>query len=165
MLNRGVVVNARPPDHVPIWQQLLVGFGPTILLILLLVWLYRRSVAGGLGGVGGLVRSRAKLYRPEEGPRTTFADVAGIDEVEAEATNRPEILDPALLRPGRFDRRIMVNPPTRTVAARSSRCTPARCRSTRTSTSPPPPPAWSARTCATWSTRRRSSRLGATMTA
>jgi cell division protease FtsH len=27
------------------------------------------------------------------------------------ATNRPEILDPALLRPGRFDRRIMVNPP------------------------------------------------------
>ena len=27
------------------------------------------------------------------------------------ATNRPEILDPALLRPGRFDRRIAVNPP------------------------------------------------------
>jgi cell division protease FtsH len=27
------------------------------------------------------------------------------------ATNRPEILDPALLRPGRFDRRITVNPP------------------------------------------------------
>ena len=27
------------------------------------------------------------------------------------ATNRPEILDPVLLRPGRFDRRIAVNPP------------------------------------------------------
>lgn len=27
------------------------------------------------------------------------------------ATNRPEILDPALLRPGRFDRRIIVDKP------------------------------------------------------
>src|SRR6266567_2196853 len=27
------------------------------------------------------------------------------------ATNRPDVLDPALLRPGRFDRRVTVNPP------------------------------------------------------
>ncbi|MCP4899633.1 MAG: ATP-dependent metallopeptidase FtsH/Yme1/Tma family protein [bacterium] len=27
------------------------------------------------------------------------------------ATNRPDVLDPALMRPGRFDRRIVVNPP------------------------------------------------------
>ena len=27
------------------------------------------------------------------------------------ATNRPEVLDPALLRPGRFDRRIIVDKP------------------------------------------------------
>jgi cell division protease FtsH len=27
------------------------------------------------------------------------------------ATNRPEVLDPALLRPGRFDRRVTVPPP------------------------------------------------------
>ncbi|MEK9152571.1 MAG: ATP-dependent zinc metalloprotease FtsH, partial [Patescibacteria group bacterium] len=27
------------------------------------------------------------------------------------ATNRPDVLDPALLRPGRFDRRVMVHPP------------------------------------------------------
>jgi cell division protease FtsH len=29
------------------------------------------------------------------------------------ATNRPEVLDPALLRPGRFDRRVVVQPPDR----------------------------------------------------
>src|SRR5437764_6001065 len=29
------------------------------------------------------------------------------------ATNRPEILEPALLRPGRFDRRVAVQPPDR----------------------------------------------------
>ena len=40
--------------------------------------------------LGSFGRSRATLYRPEAGPRTTFADVAGIDEVKNEVT---EIVD------------------------------------------------------------------------
>jgi cell division protease FtsH len=46
-----------------------------------------------------------------------LAEMDGFEPVEAvavlAATNRPEILDPALLRPGRFDRRVAVQPPDR----------------------------------------------------
>jgi cell division protease FtsH len=104
----GVPVNANPPDApAPIWQQLLVGFGPTLLLVGLLFWVFRRvasSAAGG--GIGGFGRSRAKLYQPEAGPRTTFADVAGIEEVEQEVT---EIVD--FLREPEKYRRLGANIP------------------------------------------------------
>jgi len=96
-----VDVNAKPPDSAPVWQQLLVGFGPTLLFLGLLVWFFRRSAAGGgLGGLGGIGRSRARRYEPESGPRTTFADVAGIDEVKAELM---EVVD-FLRNPDRYRR-------------------------------------------------------------
>ena len=91
--SNNVPVNANPPDApAPIWQQLLVGFGPTILLVGLFYFISRRAAAGlgGGGALGGFGKSRAKLYQPETGPRTTFADVAGIEEVEQEVT---EIVD------------------------------------------------------------------------
>ena len=67
---QGVTVNAEPPDApAPLWQRVVVGFGPTLLLVGLLVWLQRRAAAGG--GLGGFGRSRATLYRPDAGPPPT----------------------------------------------------------------------------------------------
>jgi cell division protease FtsH len=99
----GVQVNANNPDQpAPLWQQVLVGFGPTLLLVGLLVWFGRRAAAagGGLGGLGGIGRSRARRYEPDQAARTTFADVAGIDEVENEVS---EIVD-FLRDPDRYRR-------------------------------------------------------------
>jgi cell division protease FtsH len=84
-----VVVNAVPLDRgPPLWQSLLLGFAPTILFVLLLFWLMRRSgnVQNVLGAFG---RSRARRYQPA-GDRVTFADVAGIDEAKEELT---EVVD------------------------------------------------------------------------
>ncbi|HET6944954.1 MAG TPA: ATP-dependent zinc metalloprotease FtsH [Gaiellaceae bacterium] len=84
-----VIVNAKPLDTgAPWWQNLLLGFGPTILFIFLLFWLMRRAgnVQNLLGSFG---RSRARRYQPG-GDKVTFADVAGIDEAKAELS---EVVD------------------------------------------------------------------------
>ena len=83
LLEHKVVVNAESPDQpAPLWRQVLLGFGPTLLLLWVFWSVFRRAGAG-LGGIGGLGRSRARLYQPTE-KRTTFEDIAGIDEAEAE---------------------------------------------------------------------------------
>jgi cell division protease FtsH len=88
--SKRVVVNAQPlTSSVPWWESLLLGFGPTVLFIGLLVLLMRRAgnVQGMLGAFG---RSRARRYEPTSGVPVTFADVAGIDEAKAELT---EVVD------------------------------------------------------------------------
>jgi cell division protease FtsH len=84
-----VVVNAQPLDTgAPWWQNLLLGFGPTLLFLVLLFWLMRR--AGNVQNVlGSFGRSQARRYQPS-GDRVTFADVAGIDEAKAELS---EVVD------------------------------------------------------------------------
>jgi cell division protease FtsH len=86
---KGVVVNAQPLDTgAPWWENVLLGFGPTILFVFLLFWLMRR--AGNVQNVlGSFGRSRARRYEPS-GDRVTFADVAGIDEAKQELT---EVVD------------------------------------------------------------------------
>src|SRR5262245_813551 len=96
---KGVVVNAQPLDRgPPWWESLLLGFGPTVLFVLLLVWLMRR--AGNVQNIlGSFGRSRARRYEAT-GDRVTFADVAGIDEAKAELT---EVVD-FLRNPDRYRR-------------------------------------------------------------
>ncbi|MHB8613131.1 MAG: ATP-dependent zinc metalloprotease FtsH [Candidatus Dormibacteraceae bacterium] len=81
----GVVINAKPENPpLPFWEQLLLSFGPTLLIVGGLLYLIRRSASAGAGGLlGAFGQSRARLYDAER-PATTFADVAGIDETKQE---------------------------------------------------------------------------------
>jgi cell division protease FtsH len=99
---KGVEVSATPLyTETPLWQTLLVGFGPTLLLVGLLIFV-TRSMGRGLsstGGLGGIGRSKAVRVDTNHGPRTTFADVAGIDEVEEQVIEIVEYLrNPAKFR-------------------------------------------------------------------
>jgi cell division protease FtsH len=97
---KNVVVNAKAPDsgRSPFWT-LILGFGPTILLVGLFVYFARRMAAGG-GALGGFGRSQARRVTPDTQNRVTFDDVAGIDEAENELV---EIVD-FLKNPKRYER-------------------------------------------------------------
>ncbi|MGH3138182.1 MAG: ATP-dependent zinc metalloprotease FtsH [Gaiellales bacterium] len=101
LLQKDVVINAHPIDEgQPLWETLLFGFGPTILIVGLFVLLARRAqAAAGGGGLGGFGRSRAKRYDAEQTKESVdFDDVAGIDEAEDELV---EVVD-FLRNPGRY---------------------------------------------------------------
>ena len=82
--DKGVVINAKPLETGPsLWQTLVFGFGPTLLLLGLFFWLFRRAAAGG-GALGSFTRSSARRYDAAAAQGVTFADVAGIDEAKEE---------------------------------------------------------------------------------
>ncbi|MGZ4315801.1 MAG: ATP-dependent zinc metalloprotease FtsH [Gaiellaceae bacterium] len=107
----GVVVNATPADGVPLWKSLVFGFGPTIILLLLLFWIFRRM--SGSRTAGALGRSKARRYQPGR-ENVTFADVAGIDEAKQELTEIVDFLrDPGKYRRlgGRIPRGVLLSGP------------------------------------------------------
>ncbi|MGH7861626.1 MAG: ATP-dependent zinc metalloprotease FtsH [Candidatus Dormibacteraceae bacterium] len=79
-----VTINANPPNPPqPFWETVLFSLGPALLIVGAFLYFSRR-MAGGAGGLlGGFGQSKARLYDAEQ-PGTTFADVAGIDEVKQE---------------------------------------------------------------------------------
>ncbi|MGH2865270.1 MAG: ATP-dependent zinc metalloprotease FtsH, partial [Solirubrobacteraceae bacterium] len=99
---KGVRINAESTStSQSLLAELLLGFGPTLLIVGLFVLIYRRAAkaGGGMGALGSFGRSQARRVDPEK-IRVTFADVAGIDEAKAELT---EIVD-FLRNPDKYGR-------------------------------------------------------------
>ena len=67
-----------------------------------------RARGGGGGALGGH-DEREQTLNQILTEMDGFDSAAGV--IVLGATNRPDVLDPALLRPGRFDRRVIVQPP------------------------------------------------------
>ncbi len=94
-----VVITAEPPGERSLLETILFSFGPTILIVLLFVWLFRRAAqsAGGGGVIGQFGRSRARRVEPTS-QDVSFKDVAGIEEAEQELA---EVVD-FLKNPDRY---------------------------------------------------------------
>jgi cell division protease FtsH len=103
LLRQGAVVSAKPVSSgQSTLVTILVGFVPTLLLVGFFIWMMRRAsgaMGGGGGMFGGMGRSKARKYEASE-QRTTFDDVAGIDEATEELV---EVVD-FLKHPDRYTR-------------------------------------------------------------
>ena len=118
------------------------------------------SIAPKRGQVTGEAEKRlvAQLLTLMDGlePRQNLVVIA--------ATNRPEAIDEALRRPGRFDREIVIGVPDEKRPARDPRHPhprhAARPRASTSTSSPARPTASSAPTSPRWPARRRSRRCG-----
>lgn len=82
-----------PNERIPVTYEagsqmgnLLLAFGPTLLLVGLIFYAQRRGPGGGGGGGGmfGFGKSRAKMYNHESAVKVKFSDVAGMDEAKVE---------------------------------------------------------------------------------
>jgi cell division protease FtsH len=99
---KNVEVNAKSTSQATsVLTELLLGFGPTLLIVGLFVLLARRAAraGGAMGALGNFGKSQARRVDPEK-IRVTFDDVAGIDEAKAELS---EIVD-FLRNPQRYGR-------------------------------------------------------------
>ena len=97
LLSANVNVEGKEPEEQSFWAQLLLASFP-ILIIIAVFMLLMRQMQGGLGGRGNPMtfgKSKARLLS-EEQIKTTFADVAGVDEAKDDVLELVEFLrDPA----------------------------------------------------------------------
>lgn len=97
LYNHGVVVRGQERAQPNFWYSLLISCAP-ILIILGVFWFFMRQMQGGAGGKGGPMsfgKSKARLLG-EDQIKTTFADVAGVDEAKEEVQELVQFLrDPS----------------------------------------------------------------------
>ena len=93
MVEHNVDFRGARPETQSIWTQLLVASFP-ILVIIAVFMFFMRQMQGGAGGKGGPLsfgKSKAKLLG-EDQIKTTFADVAGVDEAKEDVQELVEFL-------------------------------------------------------------------------
>ncbi|MDP2904073.1 MAG: ATP-dependent zinc metalloprotease FtsH, partial [Methylovulum sp.] len=116
LLANGVEIKAVPPEQPSLLMQLLVSFGPMLLLIAVWVFFMRQMQGGGAGGRGAMNfgKSKARMLG-EDQIKVTFADVAGCDEAKEEVVEMVDFLkDPAKYQRlgGKIPRgALMIGPP------------------------------------------------------
>jgi len=112
MLDHNVDFRGKAPEQQSIWTQLLVASFP-ILVIIAVFMFFMRQMQGGSSGRGGPLtfgKSKAKLLG-EDQIKTTFADVAGVDEAKEDVQELVEFLqDPSKFQKlgGRIPRGILM---------------------------------------------------------
>jgi cell division protease FtsH len=97
LYNHNVNFEGRELDKPGFLYQLLLSIAP-VLIILAVFWFFMRQMQGGGGGKGGPMsfgKSKARLLG-EDQIKTTFADVAGVDEAKEEVQELVQFLrDPS----------------------------------------------------------------------
>src|SRR5690554_1989846 len=115
LLANEVEVIGKEPERQSLWTQLLVAAFPILIIIALFVFFMRQMQDGG-GGKGPMSfgKSKARLLS-EDQIKTTFADVAGVDEAKEDVKELVDFLrDPSKFQRlgGRIPKGVlMVGPP------------------------------------------------------
>ena len=99
LLDHNVTIEAKPHEE-SIWLPLFYNLLPILLLVALWVF-FMRQMQGGMGGRGAMSfgKSKARMLSEEQN-KTTFDDVAGVEEAKEEVG---ELVD-FLRDPGKFQK-------------------------------------------------------------